>query len=205
MDNPFIGQICPFGFNFAPRTWAFCSGALVTISSNTALYSLLGTSFGGDGRTTFGLPDLRGRTGMGIGRHPGSRFDWRVGQSIGVELHEMSTAELANHSHVASFTPGSGDTVADVQVSTSPATQDTPTEGSYLAMNDGGRSPGVLIYRADEGTSGTVSLGGVSGGSGVGGSVDVQSTGGGVSFPVFQPSLVMNYCIATLGLYPSRS
>ncbi|WP_185236021.1 phage tail protein [Teredinibacter franksiae] len=204
MDNPFIGQICAFGFNFAPRNWAFCSGAMVAISSNTALFSLLGTAYGGDGRSTFGLPDLRGKAGMSAGQHPGSLYDWRVGQQAGSELHTLSASELANHSHVAVFTPGSGDTDAEVNVSTDAATQDAPTEGAYLAKNDGGRSDGVLLYRADAG-AGTVKLGGVAGGSGAGGNVDIQSTGGSSAFSLMQPALVMNYCIATQGLYPSRS
>jgi len=204
MDNPFIGQICTFGFNFAPRSWSFCSGQLLAVSSNTALFSLLGTAYGGDGRTTFGLPDLRGKAGVSAGRHPGSLYDWRVGQQAGTEVHAMSLSELANHSHVAVFTAGSGDTNAEVSASTDAATQDAPTEGAYLAKNDGGRSSGVLMYREDAGTE-TVKLGGVTGGSGAGGSVDIQSTGGGTAFSLMQPTLVMNYCIATEGLYPSRS
>lgn len=205
MDEPFIGQICPFGFNFAPRNWAFCAGALIAINDNQSLFSLLGTNFGGDGRTSFGLPDLRGRTSMGQGQHPGSAFDWRLGQDVGSETYTLTIPELANHTHAASFTPGGGDTVADVQVSTDAATQDLPTEGSYLATNsNGGTSPGVLIYRPDEG-SGTVTLGGVSGGSGLGGRVDLQSEGGSNPFLLFQPSLVINYCISLDGLYPPRS
>lgn len=66
MSEPFIGEIRMFGFNFAPRGWASCSGQLIAIQQNTALFSLLGTTFGGDGRTTFGLPDLRGRTRMAL-------------------------------------------------------------------------------------------------------------------------------------------
>ncbi|NRB42157.1 MAG: phage tail protein [Pseudomonadales bacterium] len=204
MDSPFIGTICTFGFSFNPRNWAFCSGALLPISQNSTLFSLLGTTYGGDGRTTFGLPDLRGRTAMSTGRHPGSPFDWRMGQTTGVETHTININEMPNHSHVASFTPGSGDTNAEHNVSTDKATLDVPTEGAYLAANDGGRSAGVLMYRADAG-EGTVKLGGVGGGSGVGGSVSLQSTGGSQAIGLMQPTLALNYCIALEGLYPSRN
>ena len=199
-----LGQINAFGFNFAPRGWATCSGQLVAISSNTALFSLLGTMYGGDGRTTFAYPDLRGRASMNQGRHPGSAFDWRVGQTAGQEYHTLSILEMPNHSHNAAFTPGPMDTEANLKASTDVATQDAPTEGAYLAHNDGGRNPGVFMYRPDAG-NGQVSLGGASGGSGIGGQVTLQSTGGSQSFQLLQPTLAVNYSIATIGIYPSRS
>ena len=199
-----IGQISAFGFNFAPRGWATCSGQLVAISSNTALFSLLGTMYGGDGRTSFGYPDLRGRTSISQGRHPGSAFDWQIGQAAGQEYHTLSTLEMPNHSHAAAFTPGPMDTEANLKASTDVATTDTPANGSYLAHNDGGRGDGVFMYRPDAG-NGQVSLGGASGGSGMGGQVTLQSTGGSRSFPLLQPSLAVNYSIATIGLYPSRN
>ena len=204
MDSPFIGQVCSFGFNFAPRNWSFCAGGLLPISENSALFSLLGTTYGGDGRTTFGLPDLRGRSSVGIGRHPGSLYDWRTGQKAGAEVHTMDELEMPNHTHAGVFTPGSGDTDAVVKASTDTATLDTPTEGAYLAANDGGRGDGTFLYRADAG-NGTVTLGGVSGGAGLGGTVENQSTGGSRPFSLMPPLLVLNYCIALQGLYPSRS
>lgn len=199
----FIGQICTFGFSFNPRGWSLCAGGLLPIAQNTTLFSLLGTTYGGDGRTTFALPDLRGRIATSNGRHPGSSFDWRIGQRFGAEGVTLSTAQMPHHSHVASFTPGPQDTDAQIEVSTDVATQDAPTEGCYLATNDGGRNPGVLIYRQDAGT--TVKLGGVTGGSGAGGEVALQSTGGSQQFSIFQPSLAVNYSIAMTGTYPSRS
>ena len=96
--EPFIGQISMFGFNFAPRGWAFCNGQLLSIASNTALFSLLGTTFGGDGRTTFGLPDLQGRTAMHVGQGPGlSNRRW--GERGGAENVTLTTANLAPHAH----------------------------------------------------------------------------------------------------------
>ena len=83
-DAPFVGEIAMFGGNFAPRGWAFCNGQLLPISQNSALFSLLGTTYGGDGRTTFGLPDLRGRVPMHPGNGPGLS-SYRLGQKGGVE------------------------------------------------------------------------------------------------------------------------
>jgi microcystin-dependent protein len=96
--NAFVGQILTVGFGFAPRGWAFCDGQLLAISSNTALFSLLGTTYGGDGRTTFGLPDLRGRAIVSPGNGPGlSHYNW--GQRGGVENVTLTAAEMPNHNH----------------------------------------------------------------------------------------------------------
>lgn len=95
---PFVGEVRIFGGNFAPTGWFFCDGQLLPIASYTALFSLLGTNFGGNGTTTFGLPDLRGRTPIGPGQGPGltSRV---VGQALGVESHALTTAETPAHTH----------------------------------------------------------------------------------------------------------
>ncbi len=96
--DPFIGQITMFGGNFAPRGWALCDGQLLSISSNQALFSILGTTFGGDGRTTFGLPDLRGRVAM----HPGtgSGLTTRsLGERGGAETVTLNTNQIPSHSH----------------------------------------------------------------------------------------------------------
>ena len=96
--DPFIGQIMPVGFNFAPRGWALCNGALLAISSHTAVFSLLGTTFGGDGRTTFGLPDLRGRSMVGIGNGPGlDSITW--GEKGGYYEVQLSANNMPSHSH----------------------------------------------------------------------------------------------------------
>ena len=98
-SDPFLGEIIMFGGNFPPRGWAFCDGQLLPISQNAALFSLLGTNFGGDGRTTFGLPDLRGRSPIHIGSGPGLD-SIRIGEKDGREFHTMSIQQLPSHKHI---------------------------------------------------------------------------------------------------------
>ena len=94
MSEPFLAEIRIVGFNFAPRGWAFCDGQILPINQNQSLYSLLGTTYGGDGRTSFALPDLRGRSPMHVGE------GHRQGQKSGEETHTLAVNELPNHDHV---------------------------------------------------------------------------------------------------------
>jgi microcystin-dependent protein len=111
--SPFIGEISLFGGNFAPRDWAFCDGQLLPIASHTALFSLLGTTYGGDGRSTFALPDLRGRAALGDGRGAGLS-DWRLGERDGSETITLNLNQLPNHNHQVDPGPaGFGDTDGD--------------------------------------------------------------------------------------------
>lgn len=98
MSEPFLAEIKLFGGNFAPRGWAFCEGQLLPISQNSALFSLLGTFYGGDGRTTFALPDLRGRVPFHPGRGPGLS-SYQIGQRGGAETNTLSINQLPSHSH----------------------------------------------------------------------------------------------------------
>jgi microcystin-dependent protein len=98
MSEPFIGQIMLFGGNFAPVGWALCNGQLMSIAQNTALFPILGTTYGGNGTTTFALPDLRGRAAVGFGQGPGlSNYD--LGQSTGSEMVTLTVAQIPAHSH----------------------------------------------------------------------------------------------------------
>ena len=108
MADPFIGQITMFGGNFAPRSWALCNGQLLDIASNSALFSILGTSYGGDGRTTFGLPDFRGRVPMNWGQGAGlsSRT---IGQKGGAETVVLTTQQIPQHSHLMRGSSGQPD------------------------------------------------------------------------------------------------
>lgn len=99
MSEPFLAEVRMVGFNFAPRGWAFCDGQILPINQNQSLYSLLGTTYGGDGRTSFALPDLRGRTPIHVGRSNGGQSH-TLGQKSGEETHTLSVNELPNHDHV---------------------------------------------------------------------------------------------------------
>lgn len=98
MSEPFVGEIRMFAGNFAPRGWAFCDGQLLAVSQNDALFSLLGTIYGGDGRTTFGLPDLRGRIPIHAGHGPGLS-ERRLGAKSGAEKVTLTVNQLPSHTH----------------------------------------------------------------------------------------------------------
>ncbi|MCB1032391.1 MAG: phage tail protein [Acidobacteria bacterium] len=100
MSEPFLAEVRIVGFNFAPRGWAFCDGQILPINQNQSLYSLLGTTYGGDGRTTFALPDLRGRTPIHVGRSDGGQFH-ELGSKSGEETHTLSANEMPQHDHIA--------------------------------------------------------------------------------------------------------
>lgn len=187
--DPFIGQIQPFGFNFAPRTWATCSGQLMAISSNTALFSLLGTTFGGDGRTTFGLPDLRGRSIVGVGHGPGlSNITW--GERGGIEQLYVTQANMPSHSH--SLTNGT----AHVDVyTTNNGNDSSETDNGANGLGTSGTMP--AIYR-EEPTAGD-KLGGVQ----ISGTTNLS--GGNIPIQSRNPFLGIYVCIALYGIYPSRS
>uniref|UniRef100_UPI003BA92A98 phage tail protein n=1 Tax=Stappia sp. TaxID=1870903 RepID=UPI003BA92A98 len=109
MAEPFLAEVRMMGFNFPPRGWAFCDGQILPISQNQSLYSLLGTTYGGDGRTTFALPDLRGRTPIHVGRSDGGAHH-SEGQKSGEETHTLSVNEMPQHMHAADAISGPGTT-----------------------------------------------------------------------------------------------
>ncbi|MFZ6026723.1 MAG: phage tail protein [Chloroflexota bacterium] len=126
MADPFVAEIRIFPFNFAPRGWAFCDGQIMPISQNTALFSLLGTTYGGDGRSNFALPDLQGRAPMHPGQGPGlSLHD--IGETGGTETVTLLTSEIPAHSHTLSA------------VNRLPDTR-TPLAGVALARSKGGNA-----------------------------------------------------------------
>lgn len=170
MSEPFLAEVRIVGFNFAPRGWAFCDGQILPISQNQSLYSLLGTTYGGDGRTSFALPDLRGRTPIHVGSSNGSIH--LLGQKGGEETHTLSAAEMPQHDHV-------------LQGTNNPATT-TSAAGNVLGSTTSN------VYTA---TAATVSLS----------TAASLSVGGGQAHNNMQPTLVLNFCIALQGLFPSRN
>jgi microcystin-dependent protein len=186
----FLGTIQAFGFNFAPRGWANCSGQLMSIAQNSALFSLLGTNFGGNGQTTFGLPDLRGRAGLNMGQGPGlSSYD--IGQLAGTESTTLIVTNMPAHTHAATATVG-----AQVAGAASNSASTPSATNKYLGASGGG--PGAATIWSDALNS-PVAMGGVSG------SVDVAVAGGSQPFSLLNPYLVLNFCIALEGIFPSRN
>ncbi len=183
-SDPLLGSIELWPMNFAPRGWAFCHGQLLPISQNTALFSLIGTTYGGDGRTSFGLPDLRGRIALGAGAGPGLS-SYPLGAKAGAESVTLSESQLPAHDH----TLGSG-VAATLGSSTSAGTVAVPEPGRVVAAHTAAFSP------ADTANS---NLGGLS----VSG--DTDTVGGSQSHENRQPYLTLHFIIALVGIYPSRS
>ncbi len=232
MDS-FIGTIISVGFSFVPRGWMSCNGQLISINQNQALYSLLGTQYGGDGQNTFGLPDLRGRVPVGASVGAAGRINATMGvaggsvtstvtaQGSGTASVTLTVANIPSHSHAASFS-GSGGTpsTVEIKVSNDAATSEAPLAGGYLATGASGGNSQPMLYAAtiDQGTTklnaATATLVGGGGGSG---SVTIGNTGSGqtLTAPVtvttaFSTSVVppfqgVQYIICVEGIYPTRN
>lgn len=189
MSDPFIGEIRPVGFNFAPRGWAMCNGQLISISQNTALFSLLGTIYGGDGRTTFALPDLRGRTSVHQGRGPGLGT-YRIGARGGAQTATLTSNQMAAHNHSqADVTPAG----VRMRAAGSPANTADPT-GNTLGLAAAYSSDAPAVDMAAD----SVVIDPIP-------HPDTLATGGSQAHNNMPPYLVVNFCIALVGVYPSRS
>nr|WP_294938427.1 tail fiber protein [uncultured Flavobacterium sp.] len=181
--EPFIGEIKILGFNFAPRGYQTCSGQIMAIASNTALFSLLGTYYGGNGQTTFALPDLQGRMPIGQGQGPGLP-SYSIGEVAGTPTTSLTMANMPAHNH-----PATGITV-NMPVSTGGADASSP-EGAYLA------NTGVEVFSSISTAGKNYGALAVSGATGISGSSN--------PFSIMNPYLVINYSIATEGIFPSRN
>lgn len=166
MGTPFLGEIKIVSFGFAPRSWALCNGQLLPINQNQALFSILGTTYGGNGQTTFGLPDLRGRAPL----HRGSQNI--LGTKAGEEAHTLTQSEMPAHQHFV---------------------QAMPTAGTSL--NPTGN---VLANRASEPYAAPNNLAPMLAGT-------TGNVGGSQAHNNLQPFLVLNFCIALQGIFPSRN
>ena len=202
-----MGQIQTFGFNFAPRGWALCQGQTLSISQYSALFALLGTTYGGNGVQTFQLPNLQGR--MAIGQGNGAGLTPRViGDVNGTENVTILLSNMPAHTHIATFTPSGGGVTATLNASTQAGTQSVPgTSGAntLAAPNylSGRTSTAVLGYVAD--ASPSVALTGLSVTGGAGGTVTNALAGNGLPMQTISPFLCINYSIALQGLFPSRN
>lgn len=182
----FLGEIRMFAGNFAPRSWSFCEGQLLSIAQNTALFSILGTTYGGDGRTTFALPDLRGRGPIGPGTGPGLPT-YRQGQRGGHNQSQLTVLTMPSHNHGAAFT-------MPITSEDHAANGDDPTTGTgLLSTTDGAQIYGGLAENPA----------GKYGGGNLG--VTVGMTGNNQAFDNMQPFLGMHYIIAIQGTFPSRN
>jgi len=173
--DPFIGEVRMMGFEFAPRGWAFCDGQLMPLSQYTALYSILGTRFGGDGHRNFALPDLSQRIPVGQGLGPGLR-PRRLGEIGGENSVSLNTDQMPSHRHTLQFVPRSRRGGS--------ATTDTAKDNTF--GTDGGEA------YAPEGNAGTMADNALS------------TVGQGQPHENRQPYLAVNFCIALTGVFPQR-
>lgn len=200
MAEPYIGEIKLVPYTFVPRGWAFCDGQILPVSENQALFALLGTTYGGDGRTTFGLPDLRGRVPMGEGSGPGLSLR-PLGTRPGYESIHLNTQQLPEHKHGISSSTGSSTSTADLDVYNGDSDTGDASNAKSVSSKQGFNN--LLSTKAPNATlSGCVS--GIQGG----GSLPTETENAGTSqaqIPLVQPSLVLNYIIAITGVFPSRN
>ncbi len=175
MSEPFIAEIRIFAGNFAPRGWAFCDGQLLPIAQNTALFSLIGTTYGGDGRTTTALPNLSGRVPMHPGRGPGLSSR-RLGERGGVETVTLTEAQMPAHSHA-------------VHGLNNPALVKLPSSSAAIA-----RTSGAAGFQTDSASNLAAMA-----------PEAILATGNTQAHQNVQPVLAVNHIIALVGTYPSRS
>jgi microcystin-dependent protein len=179
MSQPYIGEIRAFGFNFAPQNWAFCNGQPMNISDNPTLFNVIGTTYGGNGTTTFNMPNLQGQVPMHWGSLAG--FNTSIGQVQGTTQVTLTQAQTPSHTHtiVAQLVP-SGGTVERTQV---------PKSVSYLADSN---PSGIYLDTTP------------SFNSQLAGNV-LSQVGGSLPHDNMQPYLAVNFCICLFGIYPSQN
>ena len=176
MSQPFVGQVIAVGFNFAPVGWLACDGSIVSISEYTVLYQLIGTTYGGDGVSTFGLPDLRGRTPVSVGQGPGLS-PYVLGQRAGTESVTLQANQVGSHNHL---------------LMTSSKTATAATPATTLAI---GQVPSTTLVKVFFPAPPTTTLSGTT----------IGPAGGNLPHENQQPFQTVNYIIAPFGIFPSQS
>jgi len=201
----FLGEVKMFAGNFTPRGWALCQGQLMSISQNQALFAVIGTLYGGDGRTTFALPDYRGRVPRGTGSGPGLQTAV-IGQKGGTEFKVLSLLEMPIHNHTAVFT-SSGSTPTNISISI-PAVADEgheaePSPNASLAVGIANGDETTMYSTSNPDTNlKPFNASAVVNNSGT---VSVGQSGGSQSFDNRQPFTTINYIICTEGVFPARN
>ena len=175
----FIGEIRAFPFSFPPKNWAYCNGQIMTIASNTALFSVLGTTYGGDGTTTFALPNLQNRVVLAPGQGPGLS-KWDLGEMVGTDSVTLMPTDMPLHNHLITGMNNAG-------------TEPTPKGDAYLSRDVRGGS-GVIQYMQTGAALSTPMA-----------SNSISVNGGTQPHENRQPFLVLRYCIATYGDFPPRN
>jgi microcystin-dependent protein len=199
MDE-YIGIIKVFAGNFAPQNWEFCAGQILNISTNAALFSILGTTYGGNGTNTFGLPDLRGRVVIGTTNISGSPLsNYALGQTGGSENVTLTTNQMPQHTHGATFTPSGGGGSLKASSSDGAAPAPSSTNPTLAAAKDPDGNITVNMYNA---ATPDITLN--TGASGGGGTVAIAPAGGSMPVSILQPYLSLNYIICTYGIFPPR-
>lgn len=188
MADKFVGEIRLFPFNFAPLGWALCQGQLLPISQNTALFSLLGTQFGGNGTSNFALPDLQGRVAVNQGTGAGLS-SYFIGQSGGVENLTLTAQEIPSHAHTLTA-------AGTLKAKNAGGNSQTPAGNAPAAESEGA----TATY-----SSATPNASMRAGGVTFTGAANVASVGGGATHENRMPTLAMNYCIALQGTFPPRA
>jgi len=180
MSDPFVGEIRILPYGFAPRNWAYCNGQLLAISQNSALFSLYGTTYGGDGRTTFGLPNMQGRVPLQAGQGAGLT-NYTLGERTGTDTVTLTLPELPAHNHAVRVAPTNADLA-------------TP-QGNYLGVANVLRRGQPVAVAAYAGLSGPVDMSAAA----------ISNNGGGQAHENRQPFLAINFCCSLFGTYPSRN
>lgn len=197
MSQAYIGEIRLVGFNFAPRGWALCNGATLSISQNAALFSLLGTNFGGNGQTTFQLPDLRSRLPIGMGQGTGLS-SYNLGQVSGAEHTNILLSNMPPHNHAIT-----GNVAVATTVGVTNTTADKAGPNTHIlspAQTSATPATPVFAY-SDQAANGT--LGGVT--STVTSNLGTALIGSGLPVSILPPYLAINYVVVLQGLFPSRN